>query len=214
MEESQDVVKKWLEDENLAAACSDDPETALSAPKDRPTDIEDLENESEVGSSGSSVDSDTSQHDSQLTAQLKVQLWQCLSKLDVTGSFASFGACPDAVNPGIFVHGLGGIGLPLSERDALALSDISHPAPFGKGSKTIVDTTFRNTKELNADQYTLKNAKWGVMLKTIENKVVTELGVPTGRKIKAVPYKMLLYGKGAMFKRHREYGVNQCKSCT
>ena len=45
----------------------------------------------------------------------------------------------NAANPGVLVEGLGKIGLPRSERDALELCRISHEAPFGKVTETFVD---------------------------------------------------------------------------
>lgn len=37
------------------------------------------------------------------------------------------------------IKDIGIVGLPLSSRDAAAIKEASHPAPFGKGSKTLVD---------------------------------------------------------------------------
>jgi hypothetical protein len=110
------------------------------------------------------------------------------------------------VNPAISVAGLGGIGLPLSERDAQLVSSVSHQAPYGKGTDTIIDPAVRETKELNADQFELKNPEWLKALEAVVGRAATELGVSgQAAGVKAVLYKLLLYGKGAMFKEHREY---------
>ena len=141
-----------------------------------------------------------------LLSDIKRRLENSLSYLPTSMSFASSGSCPIEVNPAISISGLGGIGLPLSERDAKLVSNVSHPAPYGKGGDTIVDPAVRRTKELNAEQFELKNPKWENALKAVVSRVATELGVPGGAAgVKAVPYKMLLYEKGAMFKEHREY---------
>jgi hypothetical protein len=42
-------------------------------------------------------------------------------------------------NPALEIKGTGTVGLPLSSRDAAAIKEASHPAPFGKGSETLVD---------------------------------------------------------------------------
>lgn len=42
-------------------------------------------------------------------------------------------------NPALELKGAGTVGLPLSSRDASAIKEASHPAPFGKGSETIID---------------------------------------------------------------------------
>lgn len=90
-------------------------------------------------------------------SDLKKQFSQCLEEIKGKGSghFATNGALSSAVNSGLNVHGLGTIGLPLSEREAVELAKSCHEAPFGKGSETIIDTDVRNTWELNADQFEL-----------------------------------------------------------
>lgn len=60
-------------------------------------------------------------------------------------------------DPDIFVQDVGPIGLPLSESQAKALIAKAHQAPFGKGSSTIVDTSVRNTWEINPDQFQLRS---------------------------------------------------------
>ncbi len=186
----------------------EDCETDISSPQSFPMDVDHPDNDiaEEVLAEEDNYDEDdASEGDEPLTRQIKSQLRNCLSKVHSLGSFASFGTCSDAVNPGIFVHGKGRIGLPLSDRDAQAISDISHAAPFGRGSETVVDSAIRNTLELNADQFELQNPKWKETVEGIVIKVAKELGMPRKSTIGALPYKMLLYGKGAMFKPHREY---------
>jgi hypothetical protein len=138
-----------------------------------------------------------------LTTRIKSQLIRCLSQIKYAGSFATFNTYLNAANPGIVIDGIGSIGLPLSERDAKAIIKISKQSPFGKGSETIIDTEVRNSWELHASQFKVENPSWGETFKEIVDRVVKELGIES--EVKAVPYKMLLYEKGAMFKSHKEY---------
>ncbi|KAI9715498.1 MAG: hypothetical protein M1812_005974, partial [Candelaria pacifica] len=139
------------------------------------------------------------------TDALKDQLHQCLASVDAAGSFATFGVTPNPVNPGLCIAGVGPIGLPLSSRDAKAIREASHQAPFGKGSQTLVDTSVRKTQEINADQIVLRNPAWQKYLRDIVNDVARDLGVVVGpHGVRAEPYKMLLYEEGAMFKPHRD----------
>ena len=62
------------------------------------------------------------------------------------GKIATSGTLSDAANPGLCIEGLGKVGLPLSERDAAAFSELCHDAAFVKGSETLVDTSVRKTK--------------------------------------------------------------------
>jgi hypothetical protein len=113
-----------------------------------------------------------------------------------TGTFATSGILHDAPNPGLFVHGLGTVGLPLTKGAAVELSKASHQAPFGQGSKTIVDTSIRNTLELDATAIEL-------YMQTILKTAANELGV-SNDSIRMELYKLLLYEEGAFFDKHRE----------
>lgn len=139
------------------------------------------------------------------SSRIKLGLQNSLQCLATAMCFASSGKCPMEVNPCISISKLGIIGLPLSERDASLILSASHQAPYGKGSETIVNTAVRQTWELNADQFELRNPQWNMALKEIIDRVAADLDVPNGATgIKAIPYKMLLYEKGSMFKEHRE----------
>lgn len=94
------------------------------------------------------------------------------------------------VNPGIYIHGKGLVGLPLSERDTVAVSDAIHPAPFGRGTDTVVDPTVKHTLELNLDQFELRNPKLQSAVKDIKIKVAQELGVPSNHRFKAVLHNL------------------------
>ncbi|KAG9518309.1 hypothetical protein KCV07_g5717, partial [Aureobasidium melanogenum] len=94
------------------------------------------------------------------------------------------------------------ISIPLGSRDALKLIEAAHQAPFGKGEETIVDTSVRNTWELSPDRFSL-GEHWQPYVDSITALACSELGVK-GDGIHAELYKMLLYEKGAMFKRHAD----------
>ena len=139
---------------------------------------------------------------------IKEDLRNYLQVID-SGTFATSGSVTNARNPGLFVQGIGKIGLPLSDRDAADLSRASHDAPFGKGSETFVDPTVRKTWELNPGQFELRNPAWPSTLQEVVKKVAEELGVVDGDfGIRAELHKLLLYEPGAFFEKHREYAAN------
>ncbi|RMZ80689.1 hypothetical protein DV738_g2708, partial [Chaetothyriales sp. CBS 135597] len=110
-----------------------------------------------------------------------------------TNPFAFTSEIPSAPNPGLFVPGVGEIGLPLSPRDAEAIIAQCRQSPFGKGSETIVDTSLRN-----ADA-------WQACIRTLVRTVYTELGLVCGlSNVEAQLYKLLLYKEGAFFKSHQD----------
>jgi hypothetical protein len=161
-----------------------------------------------LADSGSKSDGSGSEKSGEksLPAVIKGLLASSLSYIPRAMRFASSGSCPIEVNPAIFIPGLGEIGLPLPERDAKLVLYASHPAPLGEGEATVVDPTVRKTIELNAEQFELRNPKWGKAIRAIVCKVATELDVPGGAaSIRAVLHKMLLSGEGTTLEEHREY---------
>ena len=72
----------------------------------------------------------------------------------IKGSYSFHRAYPNAPNPGLFLlaNNIGCVGLPLSEREAEVVKSGCRQAPFGKGERTVVDTSVRDTWEMDANQ--------------------------------------------------------------
>lgn len=141
---------------------------------------------------------------------LKNDLLDHLSEVHSSGSFAAHSNIDSFDNPGISVDSIGIIRLPLSEDDAHALVQAAHPAPFGKGTETVVDKSVRKTWEIDAAKVQFLHHRWQRCLDRIVENVARELGITGGsRNIHAEFYKMLLYDEGAMFKAHREFVVSR-----
>ena len=142
-----------------------------------------------------------------MALDVKDELLSVLDGVDThsAGSFAASGEIKPIVNPGLYVKDLGIFGLPLSNRDAAELGKAAHRAPFGKGSKTLVDTNVRSTWELNPDQFGLRNPDWAQCINQIVIRVAGELGIAGGdQNVRAEIYTILLYEEGAFFERHKE----------
>lgn len=105
--------------------------------------------------------------------------------------------------PGLIINGVGEIGFPLQKETAEKIILQAHNAPFGKGAETIVDTTIRNTWEVNADKVKFMNEKWNSKLIKIVSKVKEELSLED-EEITASFYKLLLYEEGSFFKPHKD----------
>ena len=65
------------------------------------------------------------------------------------GSFA-FSNTYDAPNPALTLETVGIVGLPLGTQAADAIKAASRQAPFGMGERTVVDTSVRDTWEMDA----------------------------------------------------------------
>ncbi|OTA69482.1 hypothetical protein K449DRAFT_384422 [Hypoxylon sp. EC38] len=131
----------------------------------------------------------------------KSELLSALDSIYSTSCFSGF-ASVNFHDPLIFVQDIGRIDLPLSETQAKELALKSHQAPYGKGSETIVDTSVRNTWELNPDQFEIRAPDWSKFLDDVLAYVREELAIRS--PISAELYKMLLYEEGAMFKAHTD----------
>jgi hypothetical protein len=138
---------------------------------------------------------------------LKEALSDALDLIQSSGKFAAFEQLDSFVDPQLVVPGIGRIQLPLQEQTARSLIQACHQAPFGKGEKTVIDTSVRNTWELNADQFQLQSPAWAKYMKRITRSALKELGFDDDDMfgVRAEVYKLLLYEKGALFKPHKEY---------
>jgi hypothetical protein len=153
-------------------------------------------------SDNSSIDSEDMQ-----IVDVKQQLLTCLEGIQWSGSFAAFEKLDDFVDPRILVPSVGPVDLPLKEETARALIQTCNQAPFGKNEETVIDTSVRNTWELNPDKFQLRNPDWAKYVKRITWMALKQLGFGEQGVIgvRAELYKMLLYEKGALFKPHKEY---------
>ena len=71
-----------------------------------------------------------------------------------TAKFCVAGLLPH-VDCGLEVDGLGAIQLPLQRGKAKELLSVCQIAPYGKGTKTLVNTKVRNTFELDPEKFRL-----------------------------------------------------------
>ncbi|KAL8786274.1 MAG: hypothetical protein Q9213_002869 [Squamulea squamosa] len=133
------------------------------------------------------------------------EIWSCLASVKYVGEIVSYRGTQLIVDPGLYINSVGNIRLPLGKDDADMIIKIADQAPFGRGSDTIVDTSFRNTKQLSTDSFQLRNPAWTGFLQD----VIRDLGVGLGNPdspvgITAELHKLLLYEKGAFFHSHRD----------
>lgn len=137
-----------------------------------------------------------------MVAEVREQLIETLKKVDRPGKFCTRGRMPPLF-PGLEVADLGTIGLPLEKRQAAALKKLARQAPYGKGTKTVVDTDVRRVWEIDAEQVSLANPDWTTALKCVVDTVQAELGLEK-QKLHAHLYKLLLYEPGSFFLSHRD----------
>ena len=136
---------------------------------------------------------------------LSVQLfYEKISSIKSSGDFATYGKIERFDNPGLQIGNERLLSLPLTEKDAKCLIALSHQAPFGKGSETIVDESVRKTWQIEANSIHFANKRWGKCLERITHDAATKLGVVNPANVRAELHKMLIYEEGGKFEQHQE----------
>ena len=116
------------------------------------------------------------------------------------GSFAA-GGTVQLPFPALQISGISEkIGLPINSLQVGKVVEKCSRAPFGRGEDTIVDTSVRNTWQLNPSQFSIGNRAWKKELKSLVGRVKTELGCDATQDVTCELYKLLLYEPGGFFK--------------
>src|SRR5436309_10994163 len=118
-----------------------------------------------------------------------------------SAKFLVAGRLPVA-DPGLEVEGLGRVPVPLKRGIAKSLIATCRPAPYGKGTETLVDTKVRKTFELDPKGFCLSQ-EWNSTVARAALLAAEELGLPAER-VEARLYKLLVYEKGGFFLPHRD----------
>ena len=100
------------------------------------------------------------------------------------------------------MEGLGELAFPLPASQVKELIPLAEAAPYGLGEKTVLDESVRKCWQLDEAQLSFKSPEWQKFLDRTVACVRENLGVE-GR-VSAIPYKLLIYGKGGHFRAHRD----------
>jgi hypothetical protein len=133
----------------------------------------------------------------------KKQLLVVLNEIKGSGSFVSTGSS-GFLFPGLEIQGVGEIGFPVNPLEIKAMIKTARKAPFGKGSKTVLDTNVRSAWEIDAGQITFHNSDWNKFIENlIEHSVKPGLGIEE-HTVSASFYKLLIYEEGDFFLAHKD----------
>jgi hypothetical protein len=132
----------------------------------------------------------------------KEQLLGALAKIKGSGTFVSAGIQP-FIFPGMELKSLGEISFPVSASEVKKMIKLAHKAPFGKGSKTVLDPAVRSAWEIDASMITFKSNSWNKFIEKVVKQVKPDLGIED-RDVSANLYKLLIYEKGDFFLSHKD----------
>jgi len=107
------------------------------------------------------------------------------------------------IPPGLVIDEIGEIGFPLEVNSAQKIISVSQKAPFGLGSKTIVDESVRKTWELDPQFFKLNNPEWKNSIQSILEQTCEALDIDS-KTATASLYKLLIYEEGGFFKTHKD----------
>ncbi len=129
-------------------------------------------------------------------------LEKILQSIDRPGDFCTFGRLAVPM-PRLEVEDIGILSFPVPESQIEQLIRMAEQAPYGKGSKTLVDTTVRNCMQVGADQLSLGGSSWKKTVRKLLQLAAHGLGCPP-EQLKAELYKLLIYQTGGFFIPHRD----------
>lgn len=128
------------------------------------------------------------------------KILEVIQSIEGSGSFMSSGNT-DFLMPGLQISKLGEVPFPITANNAKSLIAVAEKAPFGKGSKTVTDTSVRSVWEIDASKIKFKNKAWTKKISSIIEVVKEDLGIEE-HKVKASLYKLLIYEEGDFFLSH------------
>ncbi|MEZ6090926.1 MAG: 2OG-Fe(II) oxygenase [Pirellulaceae bacterium] len=103
---------------------------------------------------------------------------------------------------GLEIDGAGRIELPLRPAGFRKLCEIATQAPYGKGTETIIDTSVRNTLEVDGEMVTYSH-EFADAIQDAVKWVAEQLQLDVQR-LRVDLYKLLIYTKGGFFLPHRD----------
>ncbi len=105
--------------------------------------------------------------------------------------------------PRVAVDGAGSLSFPVTEEQARALASAGEQAPYGRGEETLVDSSVRACRQIDAERVSITGGAWDDTLDKVVDRAATGLGCPP-EFTSAHLYKLLVYELGGFFAPHRD----------
>ena len=105
--------------------------------------------------------------------------------------------------PRVEVEGARSLSFPVTEGQARSLAAAAEPAPYGRGEETLVDSSVRACRQIDATRVHITGGAWHDTLAQVVGQAATGLGCPP-EHTSAQLYKLLVYEPGGFFAPHRD----------
>ncbi|KAF4319168.1 hypothetical protein JM18_004667 [Phytophthora kernoviae] len=134
-----------------------------------------------------------------------LQINKVLARAEETAGEFTFGGQADMlpVAPGLFVDGVGPISVPLTEEFAQKIIAMSKKSPLGRKYEMLVDENVRKGWQLESGRVEFKNPLWHSGMEKLSTTIANRLGYE-GIPLQCVLYKLLVYGEGGHFTKHKD----------
>ncbi len=104
----------------------------------------------------------------------------------------------------IEVTGVGLLRFPISRAQAKSLCRVARPARYGRGEKTLLDRSVRDTWEIPKSRVKIDRRRWNRTLRPALEALRAELGLPEGARLEAELHNLLVYEPGQFFAPHQD----------
>jgi hypothetical protein len=135
------------------------------------------------------------------TSSITKKLASAISANKTEGRFHATGTIRSLESP-LTIAGIGPLELPIPNATIRKLRNLATPAPYGKGTETLVDKKVRDTLEVPAESIELTET-FRTALDGAVDHVAKQLGLERDR-LSCELYKLLVYGSGGFFLPHRD----------
>ena len=105
--------------------------------------------------------------------------------------------------PRIEVEGARSLSFPITEGQARSLAAVAEPAPYGRGEQTLVDSSVRACRQIDAARVRITGGAWWDTLAQVVGLAAAGLGCPPEHTSEQF-YKLLVYEPGGFFAPHRD----------
>lgn len=125
-----------------------------------------------------------------------------LSRVRRPGDFFAQGRI-EVPMPKLEVDGVGVVSFPIVDLQVRQIIEQAERAPYGRGEKTILDTSVRKVWQLAPSKIHLSGRSWEGSFRSIVDQVADGLGCEKDN-VSAELYKLLVYDPSAFFAPHRD----------
>ncbi len=136
-----------------------------------------------------------------MSKAVRVDILHAIQQVSRSAAFTDAGTV-DLAGGTLEIDGVGMVKLPLRPKGVRELLAAAQKAPYGKGTKTLIDTAVRDSLEVKANKIKLP-ASWNEAVQTAAHDAAARLGILDSR-VQAKLYKLLIYQKGGFFLPHRD----------